>query len=288
MSSAPSWTVVCFMALTTLRRLGRFSHHRLGHGVHLVGVAVALRDHVRGVDDRARRAHLPRIGIGRHLRDPVGLVDLLHALFEPRQVEHPHIARTRKVHDGACGNGGAERERLRMPILQQADRVGIAGLEVDLDIVVAEACHLQRLLRDDLGRVAARLHGHGLALQVGHGLDVAVGEHDHLEPLAIERRDVADVRHLAGEGRAASDAVDRGYRVAEADAGLVFRDGAHVDDAGAGHDLERSAGQRLLEDVLERTAERDPGTALRAGHETERLGLRRHGQRRCHKSDKDG
>jgi hypothetical protein len=72
---------------------------------------------------------------------------------------------------------------------------------------------------------------------------------------------------LFGEGGHAVDGVDRRDRVAEAEVGLALFHAAHVRHAGAGRLLHGEPRDGLFPEVLELAAQRNPGTALRSGHE---------------------
>ena len=195
-----------------------------------------------------------------------------------RQVEQLDVAARRQVHDRAGRDLRGEAEGDRVAVLHLRHRVGVAD-EAHLDVTVGEAVHLEELARDLLAGVAALLGGDALALEVRDLVDAGIGQHDELEILRIERRDIADVVVRLVERRLAGHGVDRRDRVAEADIGLGLLDPAHIGDAGARQDLDRGAGDRLLPHVLELAAERNPGAALRPGHHPEVDRERRAGQR---------
>ena len=61
----------------------------------------------------------------------VGLAQRRHFLVGHRH--ELHVARAGEVHHRRGGDGGAEREHLRVAVLDHVDGVGVRGLEVDLE-----------------------------------------------------------------------------------------------------------------------------------------------------------
>ncbi len=188
-------------------------------------------------------------GLGDHVADEAG-VDLAHLLDHVLgQGEHPELEGGAEVEHERGGDRGepAHRERLTVP-----DGLGVLGEGAEAlrpEIVQLHAVRLQEQL-PALGqaRVAPRGQRHRLALEVGELADV--GGHGHRElpdVRVVVGHEERLVRLLALPGVGARPRVGEhgGHRPREV--GLVAADLLHVDEGGAGLDLDVQLGELPLD-----------------------------------------
>ena len=193
---------------------------------------------------------------------------------------HLDVARAGEIHDGRRRGRRAEREYLNVAVLHHVHRVGVRRLEVHpAERLIGHAVDLQHFAGQDFRGIALGLRDQRLALQIGKRIHLRVSQRDDLEILRIQVRDLANLGGLLRIGRATFDAIDGGRRIREADLRLAFIDSAHIGDAGAGLLLDLQPGNRRFPQVLQRAAQRNPRSALRAGHHRDLLGCGGHGKR---------